>query len=157
MSDWIDGMKTRDEERVESQRRADELRLHKARIIRARAPVLWAAVIEQIEDDLEKLKTAFPDDASRHGELSRDGDSISVRASLSGSSLHLALNLDGQCIDVWKTIAQRVFQKPSLKPCESIPVRVDHNEIVAIVRDNCYYANPAFISEAIIRAALGFK
>src|SRR5271163_4073028 len=66
MSDWIDKRKQRELAQEQKTQTIDKLRLHKADIVKANAPSLWAALKQCVIGDSEKLRREFPTDSQYH-------------------------------------------------------------------------------------------
>jgi hypothetical protein len=64
MPDWIDKLKERNKSLAASGQTQEELRLDRAKVIRAKAPELWDSFIERLQTDSSKLKEAFPNNTS---------------------------------------------------------------------------------------------
>jgi|CZKY01.1.fsa_nt_gi hypothetical protein len=101
MSDWIDKLAASDRAQAESHKTQDELRLHKAKIIAAKAPEFWNAVIERLGVDSTKLRETFPDDRSRQCSLIKNGMDWELSGcKLPWRILSFRLNVDGQLVDI---------------------------------------------------------
>lgn len=61
MSDWIDDLKRAEETKDRAQRQSEEWRLRCDRLIAAKAPDLWRALVERVASDVKRLAEEFPD------------------------------------------------------------------------------------------------
>lgn len=105
MTDWIDKLAASDQVKAEQSRTRDELRLHRAKIIEAKAPEFWDAVLEKLRSDCAKLRDTFPDDPSRHCNLTKAG----IDWELQGSKLpilNMRFNPKGHSVDIFESIKE---------------------------------------------------
>jgi hypothetical protein len=65
MSDWIDQLKKKDEESASAKALAEQARLRKEDLIKAKAPAFWSTIMDQVQADSEKMNATFPDDDKR--------------------------------------------------------------------------------------------
>jgi hypothetical protein len=65
VSDWIKGMKQREDDAKQCGQVDDSLRLHCVSVIKAKAPMLWSSITEQVEADCKELNQTFKDDIRR--------------------------------------------------------------------------------------------
>src|ERR1035441_6938327 len=72
MSDWIDDWKKQRDAQREEERAKEQLRLHKAAMIRAKLPGFWELLVRCVGEDAEQLRQAFPSDEAFHCEIARD-------------------------------------------------------------------------------------
>ncbi len=105
MSDWIDKLKESEQGKLSDLSRQEEIRLHKAKIIRAKMPAFWEALRERVEADCNKLRAEFPADKHRNcfvtgvlpGRFTIKGGGLPQRI------LDLELNLDGLCVGTFES------------------------------------------------------
>lgn len=156
MPDWIDKLKGGDDKRADDQRRNEELRLHNAKVIRAKAPKFWNAVIEQIKADSEKLRVAFPHDISRHCDLIQSGDSYRLQGKkLPIQIIEMSLNLDGQCVDILEgTKSDRYTNANVLSQQGAMSITVwQGGEDLQFYWNGVYYSEPELLAERLIKRA----
>ncbi|MGB9336509.1 MAG: hypothetical protein WCB14_15990 [Candidatus Acidiferrales bacterium] len=126
--DWIDELVATDERKASAEQRKEELRLHKAKLIRGIAPQFWSEAIERVRADCDKLKAKFPDDRSRHCNFTPMPEGFRLQGSkLPIRICELSLNLDGQCI-YWVTYSKESREHSSLPHRESIRLDVNHDD-----------------------------
>ncbi len=101
MADWIKQIKEKDDYEVQKKHQENELRLHRAAVIKAKAPAFWASVVERIEADCKELSETFKDDIRRRCTFARHGaGEIELRGNTTARSiLRLKLNLDELGVD----------------------------------------------------------
>ena len=105
MSDWIDKLKKSEQGKLSDLSRQEEIRLHKAKIIRAKMPAFWETLRERVEADCNKLRAEFPADKYRNcfvigvlpGRFTIKGGGLPQRI------LDLELNLDGLCVGTFES------------------------------------------------------
>lgn len=105
VSDWIDKLKKSEQSQLSEKNRQEEMRLHKAKIVRAKAPTFWDALKERVEADCNKLRAEFPADNHRNcfvtgvlpGRFTIKGGGLPQRI------LDLELSLDGLCIGTFES------------------------------------------------------
>ena len=152
MSDWIDRIKQNDAEKSEDNRLENEMRLHRASVIKAKAPAFWGELNDRVESDCEKLNLTFKDDLRRQCSFTRIGPSeFELRGSVSGSSvLRVRLNAEAQTID------QELFEGRGDrgKRRESLVLNIDRNENLILDGLRGPTGDPAVLSEALIRKVI---
>jgi len=72
MSDWINSMKSKDDDAARQAQNELGLRLHRAEVIRAKAPIFWESLMDSLKSDCIKLAEMFPNDLSRHCRFTSD-------------------------------------------------------------------------------------
>jgi hypothetical protein len=158
MSDWIERMKIQDEKQDSEKQLQDSLRLHNARIIRAKGGSLWDAVVEQIRADSEKLKTAFPHDSTRQCELIARGDTHTLTSrKLPFKIMEMTLNLDGLCVDIQEASKHDRFDQSILSPKDPIKFVVLEHEEVEFEWKGSRYRQPSALAEYLIRYVCGMR
>src|SRR5271170_781731 len=101
MPDWIDKLKEKNKALAASGQTQEELRLHRARVIRAKAPEFWNSFIEQLQADSSKLKETFPNDTSCQCTVIKTAMDCELRGcKLPWRELSMRLNVDGQSVDI---------------------------------------------------------
>ena len=102
MGDWIDDLAVKAKEKKAEELTKAEISLHKAKIITARFPAFWEALLKQVENDCKELKEKLPDDRKYH--LRKESTPTGFRLTNDGGPPFLELsvrpNIEGQCIDV---------------------------------------------------------
>lgn len=107
MTDWIDKLAASEQAKAEQNRTQDELRLHRAKIIEAKAPEFWDAVLEKLRSDCAKLRDTFPDDRSRHCNLIKSGIDWELQGSkLPLGILNMRFNPKGHSVDIFESIKE---------------------------------------------------
>ena len=106
MSDWIDDWKKQRDAQREEERAKEQLRLHKAAMIRAKLPGFWELLVRCVGEDAEQLRQAFPSDEAFHCEIARDARPVADRPLIIQRAKHpyrrieIRLNLDGQLLEI---------------------------------------------------------
>jgi len=101
VSDWIKGMKQKEDEAKQQGQLENNLRLHRAAIIKAKAPAFWLSITERVEVDCAELNETFKHNLRRHCEFQRrDPDGFVVTGKTPALNiLRLNLNLDALGVD----------------------------------------------------------
>ena len=73
VSDWIKRMKQGDDDARRRGELDNGLRLHCASVIKAKAPMLWASIVEKVEADCREINQTFKDDIRRCCRFERRG------------------------------------------------------------------------------------
>jgi len=155
MSDWIDDLKQRDQDVTDEARRRENLRLHRAKIIEAKAPAFWKAVIQQVEKDCSKLRETFRDDTSRQCEVSINGETLQLRGRRFPSRIiSLSPNFSGQCIEVREAKQLDQLMSPIVEQTASIKVTANADEEIDLEFMGRRYSMPASLSEALVKRTL---
>ena len=101
MTDWIDKLKEKRKALAESGQAQEELRLDRARVIRAKAPEFWNSFIEQLQADSSKLKEVFPNNISCQCTVVKTAIGCELRGcKLPWRELSMRLNVDEQSVDI---------------------------------------------------------
>jgi hypothetical protein len=152
MSSWVDDLKRQDVERQEAAANSDAIRLHNAKMIRAKAPALWSLLIVKIETDLKKLREAFPQDMTRHADLIKRGETYTLQGKrLPITVMELSLNLDGSCINISQAVKHEFAEEPILTPSKPIDFKVTADEEVIFFWKNWDYSDPGLVAEQLIK------
>jgi hypothetical protein len=158
MSDWIDKMKSSDERNSQFNREQAASRLHKAKMISAKAPQVWEILIGQIKADSEKLNETFPDDVSRQCDfIQRDLDYTLQNRKLPIRILGLSLNLEGHQINMREATRHSIEYQPELKPESPVLFKLDANDNLQFEWLGRSYTDPALLSEQFIKRVCGIK
>jgi hypothetical protein len=154
MSSWVDDLKQQAVRQEDIAANSNAIRLHNARMVRAKAPDLWTVLIAQIDSDLKRLMETFPNDIGRQGDLIRRGNSYVLQGKkLPISVIKLTLNLDGSCIDIAQAQKQDFAEHQALMPSKPIDFVVTKDEDVTFFWKNWSYADPALLSEQLVKLA----
>jgi hypothetical protein len=101
MPDWIDKLKERRKALAESGQTHEELTLHAANVIRAKAPEFWDSFIERLHADSSKLKEVFPNNISCQCTVVKTAIGCELRGcKLPWRELSMRLNVDEQSVDI---------------------------------------------------------
>ncbi len=107
MTDWIDRLAESAQKQAAGRRTQEELRLHKIKIINAKAPEFWDTVLEKLRTDSAKLRDSFPNDRSRQCDLIKAGIDWQIQGcKLPFHILNMHLNVDGHCIDIDESVRE---------------------------------------------------
>jgi hypothetical protein len=158
MSDWIDRMKSTEERNSQFNQEQTASRLHKAKMILAKAPRVWEVLIGQIKEDSEKLNRTFPDDTSRQCDfIQRDLEYTLQNRQLPIRILSLSLNLNGHQIDMREATKHSIEYQPVLKPESPVLFKLDANDNLQFEWFGKLYVDPALLSEQFIKRVCGIK
>ena len=103
MTDWIDNLKKTERDESDAARKKEDLRLHDAAMIRAKAPEFWKTTIHFIHRDCTKLAEQFPGDRNLHCHVignPTNGIRCFSGGPLPNQVIDIDLNLDGQCLEI---------------------------------------------------------
>lgn len=101
MNDWIDNEKAAADAQAEDRKVDGLLRLHKAKLISAKAPWFWNACLECLHSDSEKLRATFPNEMSKQFALMSDGIVCTIQGcKVPWKILQMQLNVVGQSVDI---------------------------------------------------------
>jgi hypothetical protein len=150
MSDWIDKLAEKDKAQAESRRTQEEFRLHCAKVINAKAPEWWSAVIERLQTDCSKLKNTFPNDRGRQCDIIKNGLDWDLQGcKLPWIILSMRLNADGQSVDISESIKNA---RDSVVPDrrDEIKIGVMSNESLEFTYKGRAYTTPESLAQALI-------
>jgi len=158
MSDWIDKMKSGEERDSQFNREQAASRLHKAKMISAKAPQVWEILIGQLKADSEKLNKTFPDDVARQCDfVQRDLEYSLQNRKLPIRILSLSLNLEGHQIKMREATKHSIEYQPELKPESPVLFKLDANDNLLFEWLGRSYTDPALLSEQFIKRVCGIK
>ncbi|HEY4740044.1 MAG TPA: hypothetical protein VIH76_05570 [Candidatus Acidoferrales bacterium] len=101
MTDWIDKLREKRKALAESGQTQEELALHAARVIRAKAPEFWDSFLERLQTDSCKLKEVFPNNLSCQCTAVKTASGCELRGcKLPWRELRMRLNVDEQSVDI---------------------------------------------------------
>lgn len=153
MSDWIDNLRKQEGQQKEAVARFDAVRLHNAKVIGAKSPALWDALIAQIGADLTRLREAFPNDIKWHFDLIQRGHVYTLQSkTFPISSIQLTLNLDAGYVEVSQGLKRSRTEQPVLLPKESIAFVLTNDEEVAFSWKSDFFTDPALLAEQLIKS-----
>lgn len=155
MPDWIDKLAEKDRAQAERRQTQEELRLHNAKVIRAKASEWWDAVIERLQADCSKLRETFPQDQHRQCNLINNGMDWELSGcKLPWKILNLRLNVDGQSVDIVESIREaRDRTAPVGRDAIKIGVRSD--EWMEFTFKGRAYQTPESLAQALILYVCG--
>jgi hypothetical protein len=150
VTDWIDKLAASDQPKAEQNRTQDELQLHKAKIIEAKAPEFWEALIETVRNDCEKLRKMFPDDRSRHCNLVKSGIDWTLHGSkLPWRILILQFNPKGQSVDISEGV-QETRDRITRSAPDQIKISANRDDELEFVYRNRAHTTPASLAQHLI-------
>lgn len=150
MTDWIDNLAARDQTKAEQNRTQDEIRLLKAKIIEAKAPEFWDALIETLRSDCEKLRKTFPDNTSRQCNLVKSGSDWKLEGSkLPWRILILHFNPKGQSVDIFEGVQESRDLQNRSAPSQ-IKITVNRDEELEFVYRGRPHMRPASLAQELI-------
>ena len=150
MTDWIDELATRDKAKAEQNRTQDELRLHRAKIIEAKAPEFWDALIEKLSSDCPRLRKMFPDDRNRHCNLVKSGIDWTLQGSkLPWRILILHFNPKGQSVDISEGVQETRDRTTRSEP-DQVKISANRDDELEFVYRNKTHTTPASLAQHLI-------
>jgi hypothetical protein len=131
VSDWIDKLKKNEQSQLSEKNSQDEMRLHKAKIIRSKMPAFLEMLKERVEADCNKLRAEFP--TNKHRDCFVTGvrpDRFTIKGGgLPQRNLDLELNVDGLCVGIFESeILDRGQPAIQTKGNREIGIEVDEEE-----------------------------
>jgi len=155
MPDWIDKIAEKDKAQAGQRQTQEELRLHRAKVISAKAPEWWDALIERLQADCSKLRETFPDDRRRHCSVIRNGLDWELQGcKLPWKILNMRLNANGQSVDIVESVKEaRDRTVPSGR--DAIKIAVDSDEGLTFTYRGHAHTTPESLSQALILHVCG--
>jgi hypothetical protein len=126
MGDWIDDLDEQESGKSADERRRQDIRLHDERIVCAKAPEFWKALLESVRADCLKLQSRYPDRLNRQAQVVQERDNHFVLEGklLPIRSVALDLNVGGHFIRSVKNVKDEFNQGPQ-PTTEQINIRVE--------------------------------
>lgn len=151
MSDWIDKLAEKDKANAALRQTQEELRLHRAKVISAKAPARWSAVIERLKADCSKLRNTFPDDKGRQCHVIENG----LYCDLQGCKpprmvLSMRLNVDGQSVDNVESMKDDHDTRVIPDARDTIQIGVASDESLEFTFKGHAYHTPETLAQALI-------
>jgi hypothetical protein len=155
MPDWIDKVEENDKTQAEKRARQEELRLHRAKVITAKAPEWWDAVIERLQADSSKLREKFPNDTSRQCTIAKSGNDWELQGcKLPWKILNMQLNVAGQCVDIMESERESRDKVRQVERTQ-IKITVNSDEELEFRYQSSAHVVPALLAQALIRYVCG--
>jgi len=148
MSDWIDKLAEKDKAQAERRRTQEELRLHRAKVISAKAPAWWSAVIEQLQSDCSKLRNTFPDNKGNAIKNGLDWDIQGCKPPW--IILSMRLNADGQSVDIVESIKDDRDKSVVPDTRDEIKIGVASDESLEFTHKGHTYNTPKSLAQALV-------
>lgn len=125
------------------------LRLHVARIVRAKATPFWSDVRDRLETDCLLLARIFPDDISKHCSFSsRDGQCELQGHADPQISATLTISVDAMAIYEERQAKSTMVQR------SWVPFRVDQQDTIFLQFRGSSVWSPAKFAEMLIRSVI---
>ena len=155
MTDWIDKLAEKDKAQAEDRRTQEELRLHKAKMISAKAPEFYNALIERLQVDSSKLREKFPNDRSRQCDVVKAALDWEIRGcKLPWRIVNMRLNVAGQIVDIAETVREaRDRVVPDGR--DQIKITVNDDEELEFTYRGRRHVTPDSLAEALIQRVYG--
>ncbi len=152
MSDWIDDLQKKERSIQEQGEKQREIRLHNAKIIAAKAPTLWEAVINFIRRDCEKLRERFPETKRRHCHLDSRPPGVAIvnDGPLPKMELYVELSIEGQCAHILERVKVDRIQMASERDRTRIDITVDDAEELEFRYKGNVYTTPESLAKALV-------
>jgi len=154
MTDWIDKLAEKDKVQAADRRTQEELRLHKAKVISAKASGFYDALIERLQGDSSKLGETFPNDRSRQCDVVKAGLDWEIRGcKLPWRIVNLRLNVAGQIVDIVESIREardRVVDAGR----DEIRITVNDDEELEFTYRGRKHVTPDSLAQALIQRAI---
>jgi hypothetical protein len=151
VNDWIDKLAASDRDRAAQNRTQDELRLHRDKIVEAKAPEFWSALVARLSSDCEKLRKTYPNDLSRHCSLVKSGNDYTLQGSdLPWRILIMHFNPNEHSVDISEGI-QESRDSQTRVPSYQIKIMANAHDEVEFVYKNQPYTTPDSLAEQMIR------
>lgn len=155
--DWIDKLAEKDKAQAEDRRTQEELRLHKAKVISAKAQDVFDVLIERLQADSSKLRETFPTDRSRQCDVVKAGLDWEIRGcKLPWRIVNMRLNVAGQIVDIVESIREaRDRVVPDGR--DQIKITVNDDEELEFAYRGRAHVMPDSLAEALIQRACGMN
>ena len=155
MEDWIDKQAEKDKLEADNSRTQEELRLHKAKVINAKAQEFYDALVERLQADSAKLRETFPNDRSRQCSIIKNGIDWEIQGcKLPWRIINMRLNIAGQSVDIVESIKEaRDRTTPSGR--EQIKIVVNSDEELEFAFKGRKHVTPDSLAQALIKYVCG--
>jgi hypothetical protein len=155
MSDWIQRLAEGEAAQTERQRLQSELRLHNARIIRAKMPEFWDAVLEQLRADSARLAQVFSGDRGRQCQLIEIGTGCQLQGcKLPWRILDMRLNVEGLSVDIVESIRES-RDRTIRSGRDQIKITVNTGEELELIYRSTRHTTPESLAQHLISHVLG--
>jgi hypothetical protein len=146
-------MKQKEDEALQQGQLENQLRLHRAGIIKAKAHAFWLSITEKVEADCAELNETFKDDIRRCCRFERRGpeEFTVIGNTAERYALRLHLNLDALGIGEEFFSGQAAPRRVDRKLLE---FGVDKNENLYVRGLSGQLADPGYVSELIIKRVI---
>lgn len=155
MGDWIDDLEARATKEAAERTRQEEIRLHNARLIRAKAPGFFNLLLQRIKSDCERLREKFPNDSRYHPFVNEERPS---GFSLNGSKmprriLGFDLNVDAHRIDVCERVKHSREDQPFPRALAPIDITVGNEDELKLTFRGNTHDTPESLAHQLISYA----
>jgi len=159
MSKFTDDIKASEWAKEIEASQANEIRLHNAKIAKAKAPILWREVIEQIKHYCEEFKelTLKNPKFRFHVSDSPDGFLLVNDGPLPRREIQANLDLDGQCVKVLSRIKSSFQDQSLLKPLGFMSISVDGSDELSFRLNSETWCTPEAIAEFFVKFVCEIK
>ncbi len=147
---WVDDLDSDDDERHE------ELRLHEAQIIRAKAPVFWDSVVQHLREDTNKLRDRFQHNSRYHCNVSPSANGVTISGkTFPRKILQLKLNVLGLCVELREDTQLSQFEAETIHKRDVIDIKVEEQGQVGFQFKGKVFDYPHSLSEELVRYVCG--
>jgi hypothetical protein len=155
MPDWIDKLAEKDKVLAGGRKTQEELRLHKARVISAKAQEFYDALIERLRSDSSKLRETFQDNRSRQCDVVTNGIDWEIRGcKLPWRVINMRLNIAGQIVDIAES-KRETRDRVVPDGRDQIKITVNGDEELEFMYRGQTHLTPDSLAQALIERACG--
>jgi hypothetical protein len=152
---WIDDDKSAEDERDNRRKINDELRLHKARLLAAKAPKFLSVLFECLRTDCADLFSKFSGNLEKQCSYCTDTYTHSIQGcKLPWKVLKMQPNIQGHCIDLAEGRRESRDREVPVGP-DQIRITVNQEDELELYFRGVRYLTPDALSEALIRYVRG--
>lgn len=154
MSDLIDELARKDAQRNPQIAHAEQIRLRNVEVCKAKLPLFWWTLLEQVKILCAELRKAFPSYGARHCNCQElnEGFRIDSEAPPPRRAVKVTWNLAGTTLDYTETVQKELWhlEKEERRGEIRITVRSDDESLVVHYR-GLSYDSPRELAEALVR------
>ena len=155
MNDWIDNEKASEDANAEERKISAQFRLHKAKLIAAKAPGDWTACIERLRVICDKLRRVYPTDLSKQCSLGNDGSVWTLQGCKPPwKILQMQLNTIGQSVDL---LEARQESRTRISPVgrDQIAIKVNDDDEIEFHFRGLRHLTPDSLAEGLAKYVRG--
>jgi len=159
MSDYIQDEKSRLEQEAGREELKEQIRLHKAAVIRAKVPDFWNVVIQKLKADCERCAATFPNNGQRNPILTEKENGFQLRnTGFPARVFDAVLRVEGLFVKVLRRGQSDQYSPIQDAGQEDIRIEVDSSEDIRLVTSQWeLFQTPEDVAQYFISAVCQFK